>query len=116
NFLSRDRTRHRIYPLHLSGRHLRLCRRTSSWRRQQWSAPTVTDPTFMRQEVDQIPEVVAGFLEGSSAALDAAAARLRDLDPALVVTVARGSSDHASAYLKYAFELTLGLPVASVGP
>src|SRR5690606_11191191 len=86
------------------------------WRCQQWSAPVVTDPTFMRQEVNQIPQVVAGFLEGSAGALDAAAARLRDLDPALVVTVARGSSDHASAYLKYAFELTLGIPVASVGP
>ncbi|MBJ3785388.1 SIS domain-containing protein [Devosia sp. MSA67] len=70
----------------------------------------------MRQEVNQIPEVVAGFLSASAPTLDAAAARLRDLDPALVVTVARGSSDHASAYLKYAIELTLGVPVASVGP
>lgn len=76
----------------------------------------MTDPTFMRQEVNQIPQVVAGFLDTSAATLDAAAARLRELDPALVVTVARGSSDHASAYLKYAFELTLGIPVASVGP
>src|SRR5690606_35795708 len=38
------------------------------------------------------------------------------VDPALVLTVARGSSDHAASYLKYAIELTLGLPVASVGP
>jgi glucosamine--fructose-6-phosphate aminotransferase (isomerizing) len=33
-----------------------------------------------------------------------------------VVTVARGSSDHACSYLKYGIELTLGLPVASIGP
>lgn len=72
--------------------------------------------THMRREVNEIPEVVARFLTQSSATLDAAAARLRDLDPAVVVTVARGSSDHASAYLKYAIELTLGLPVASIGP
>jgi glucosamine--fructose-6-phosphate aminotransferase (isomerizing) len=76
----------------------------------------VTDQTFMRQEVNQIPEVVAGFLSASASTLDAAAASLRSLDPALVVTVARGSSDHASAYLKYAIELTMGVPVASVGP
>lgn len=76
----------------------------------------MTEQTFMRQEVDQIPQVVAGFLKASAGSLDDAAARLRALDPALVVTVARGSSDHASAYLKYAIELTMGVPVASVGP
>jgi len=76
----------------------------------------MTTQTHMRQEVDQIPQVVASFLEASAVSLDAAAARLRELDPALVVTVARGSSDHAATYLKYAFELTMGVPVASVGP
>ena len=76
----------------------------------------MTAETHMRREVGEIPEVVARFLTASAPVLDAAAARLRDLDPALVVTVARGSSDHASAYLKYAIELTLGLPVASIGP
>jgi len=76
----------------------------------------VTTQTYMRQEVDQIPAVVANFLTASSDTLEGAAARLRALDPALVVTVARGSSDHASAYLKYAIELSLGVPVASVGP
>jgi glucosamine--fructose-6-phosphate aminotransferase (isomerizing) len=30
--------------------------------------------------------------------------------------VARGSSDHAATYLKYAVELAAGVPVASVGP
>jgi glutamine---fructose-6-phosphate transaminase (isomerizing) len=76
----------------------------------------MTELTHMRREVNQIPEVVAGFLQASDAALDDAAARLHNIDPALVVTVARGSSDHASTYLKYAIELTLGVPVASVGP
>jgi glutamine---fructose-6-phosphate transaminase (isomerizing) len=76
----------------------------------------LTESTFMRQEIDQIPDVVATFLDAAGPSLDAAAERLRLDDPALVVTVARGSSDHASAYLKYAIELTLGLPVASVGP
>lgn len=72
--------------------------------------------THMRQEIDQIPDVVATFLEASKPVLEQASARLRELDPSVIVTVARGSSDHASTYLKYAIELTLGLPVASVGP
>lgn len=76
----------------------------------------MTTQTHMRREVNEIPQVVADFLSQSAATVDDAARRLRDLDPALVVTVARGSSDHASTYLKYAIELTLGVPVASVGP
>ena len=36
--------------------------------------------------------------------------------PRFITTVARGSSDHAATYLKYAVELTAGVPVASVGP
>lgn len=76
----------------------------------------MTDTTHMRREVEEIPAVVAAFLAAAGASLDAAATRLRAVDPALVLTVARGSSDHAASYLKYAIELTLGLPVASVGP
>lgn len=76
----------------------------------------MTQTTHMRREVEEIPQVVAGFLDASAPVLDAAAARLREIDPAVIVTVARGSSDHASTYLKYAIELTLGVPVASVGP
>jgi hypothetical protein len=38
------------------------------------------------------------------------------MDPPVVVTCARGSSDHAAHYLKYLLETALGVPVASVGP
>ena len=41
---------------------------------------------------------------------------MRAVDPRLLVTVARGSSDHAATYLKYVAELAAGVPVASVGP
>jgi glutamine---fructose-6-phosphate transaminase (isomerizing) len=41
---------------------------------------------------------------------------LRKLQPKLVVTCARGSSDHAAYYGKYLIETQLGLPVASIGP
>lgn len=76
----------------------------------------MTDQTHMRREINQIPGVIANFLDKSGPVLDAAAAALRERDPLVVATVARGSSDHACAYLKYATELTLGLPVASIGP
>jgi glucosamine--fructose-6-phosphate aminotransferase (isomerizing) len=41
---------------------------------------------------------------------------IRARDPHFLVTVARGSSDHAATFMKYAVELTSGLAVASVGP
>lgn len=72
--------------------------------------------THMKREIAEIPAATARFLDAARPALDAAAAALRDLDPDVVVTVARGSSDHAAAYLKYAIELQAGIPVASVGP
>ncbi|MBP7002867.1 SIS domain-containing protein [Amaricoccus sp.] len=72
--------------------------------------------TFMRTEVEDIPAAAARFLEGARDAIAAAAKALRKQDPRLVATVARGSSDHAATYLKYAIELETGVPVASVGP
>lgn len=76
----------------------------------------MTDPTHMAREVAEIPEAAARFLTGSRDAVATAAAALRAADPRLIVTVARGSSDHAATYLKYAVELLAGVPVASVGP
>lgn len=72
--------------------------------------------SHMAREVAEIPEAAARFLDQSRAELAAAAAALRATDPRLMVTVARGSSDHAATYLKYAIELLGGVPVASVGP
>lgn len=72
--------------------------------------------THMAREVAEIPQAAARFLDRSHQAVQQAAAALRAKDPDLVITVARGSSDHAATYLKYAFELEAGVPVASVGP
>ncbi len=74
-----------------------------------------TPVTQMRSAIEEIPQA-ARRLTADHAAARSAAARLRALDPSVLVTVARGSSDHAALYLKYAVELTLGLPVASLGP
>lgn len=72
--------------------------------------------THMAREVAEIPAAAARFLAEARPSVQAAAQALRDADPHLVVTVARGSSDHAATYLKYAIELLAGIPVASVGP
>ncbi|MDR7124302.1 SIS domain-containing protein [Pseudotabrizicola sp. 4114] len=72
--------------------------------------------THMAREVAEIPTAAARFLAESGPAVQAAAVAMQKLDPGLIVTVARGSSDHAATYLKYAVELLAGVPVASVGP
>lgn len=75
-----------------------------------------TAETQMRREVLEIPEAVARLLQQGEGDIIAAADKLRDLDPPLLATVARGSSDHVATYFKYASELLLGVPVASIGP
>ena len=72
--------------------------------------------TLMRQEIDEIPDAVARLLDNANADFHEAGGRLKARDPAVIVTIARGSSDHAAHFLKYAIELQTGLPVASLGP
>lgn len=72
--------------------------------------------TLMRAEIDESPAAVRRLLDQSRDAIAEAGARLRSVDPKVIVTVARGSSDHASAFFKYACEITAGVPVASLGP
>ncbi|MBL4628044.1 MAG: SIS domain-containing protein [Roseicyclus sp.] len=75
-----------------------------------------TPITQMRQEVLEIPSAVERLLSRGTSAIADIARAAAATDPRFAVTVARGSSDHACTFLKYAFELELGLPVASIGP
>ena len=70
----------------------------------------------MRREILEIPDAAARLLDASHDAVEAAARQLRELSPPVLVTVARGSSDHAATFLKYAIELKAGIPVDSIGP
>ena len=72
--------------------------------------------THMRREILEIPEAAARLLDASDGALAAAGRELRALSPRVIATAARGSSDHAASFLKYATELVAGIPVASLGP
>ena len=76
----------------------------------------MTKTTHMHAEIRQIPDAVQALLTSGIGPIKDAAKALRRADPAFIATVARGSSDHAATYLKYAAELTTGLPVASIGP
>ncbi len=60
--------------------------------------------------------MVARMLRDNRAAVAGLAARLRAAPPAVVVTCARGSSDHAATYGKYLIETLIGVPVASAAP
>ncbi|MGR3290454.1 MAG: SIS domain-containing protein [Paracoccaceae bacterium] len=76
----------------------------------------MSSTTLMYKEIREIPAATRSLLTDGRAQIRAVAAKLREADPNLVVTVARGSSDHAATFFKYACELKLGIPVASVGP
>lgn len=74
------------------------------------------ESTKMRQEVLEIPTAVERLLTNGHAQITQAAAMVREKDPRYLISVARGSSDHACTYLKYVCELILRRPMASVGP
>lgn len=75
-----------------------------------------TKTTLMREEILSIPAVTARFLDASRDTLAAAGEKLREKNPPFLASIARGSSDHVTAFLKYSSELTAGVPVASLGP
>jgi len=72
--------------------------------------------TAMARETAEAPQAVAQFLNLETSNMAALGRRIADLNPPLIATCARGSSDHASGFFKYALEIATGLPVASIGP
>ncbi|MEM7300667.1 MAG: SIS domain-containing protein [Pseudomonadota bacterium] len=72
--------------------------------------------TKMRAEIEGIPAAMGRLLEHSAESLPEVAKTIQETNPRLITTVARGSSDHAATYLKYAFEIAMRVPVASIGP
>lgn len=71
--------------------------------------------TLMAQEIAEAPDAVARMLAAVKPQLPDLQ-RLFARKPSHLVTIARGSSDHAAAYFGYLCGLRLGLPCASVGP
>lgn len=74
---------------------------------------TLTKQSKMFVEAGEAGEAVARFLAANGDALARIGARLRADAPEVVVTCARGSSDHAATYGKYLIETLTGVPTAS---
>ncbi len=72
--------------------------------------------SLMRAETKAAPSAVRALLATSGAAIDALADALRAASVRAVVTVARGSSDHAASYFAYLLLTRLGVLVTSMPP
>jgi glutamine---fructose-6-phosphate transaminase (isomerizing) len=72
--------------------------------------------TLMGKETCEAPIRVAKQISSNMARLEKLAWRLRAGPPALVVTCARGSSDHAACFAKYLIETQIGIPTLSAVP
>ncbi len=70
--------------------------------------------SLMRAEALEAPQAVARLLAQDEALYAALARQLRDDPPAAVLTVARGSSDHAAQYFGYLVMARLGRLVTSL--
>lgn len=74
------------------------------------------DATAMFREAAEAAGVVERQLRESAAAVRRIAEHLRDVPPTAVVTLARGSSDHACTYARYLVETRLALLTSSAAP
>src|ERR1051326_1451520 len=70
----------------------------------------------MMAEIREAPQAVRRQEERLAAPLAELVRRLRAKPPQVVVTVARGSSAHASAFAKHAIERHISIPVAPAAP
>ena len=71
--------------------------------------------THMAREAAQAAQAVRAQLAAADRVQEVAHA-IRELGPHVVVTCARGSSDHAATFAKYLIESHIGIPTASAAP
>ena len=76
----------------------------------------MTTRSLMLTEAAEAPEAVAAQLRRNREPMARIGARLRSSPPRMVVTVARGSSDHAATFAKYLIETRAGVITASSAP
>jgi glutamine---fructose-6-phosphate transaminase (isomerizing) len=70
--------------------------------------------SLLQQEIESQPEGIARLLERETRHIQQVVAQLPPFDYALIA--ARGSSDHAATYAKYAWTTLAGYPVALAAP
>jgi glutamine---fructose-6-phosphate transaminase (isomerizing) len=74
------------------------------------------DSTSLYREAAQAAEVVRTQIRANTQRLERLGEKLRERAPRAVVTLARGSSDHAATFAKYLIETRLGLLTSSAAP
>jgi glucosamine--fructose-6-phosphate aminotransferase (isomerizing) len=72
--------------------------------------------TRMYLEAAQAAQAVRDQLFANAQLMERLGERLRALTPPIVITCARGSSDHAATFAKYLIETRLGIPTSSAAP
>ena len=72
--------------------------------------------TIMRDEIHEIPSVVARVLRDGASEVERVAGAVRASRPRFVVIAARGTSDHAAIYARYLIETHLGIPAGLAAP
>jgi glucosamine--fructose-6-phosphate aminotransferase (isomerizing) len=72
--------------------------------------------TWMFREAAEAPAVVQRQRERNAPAMRELGARLRAMAPRAVVTLARGSSDHAATFARYAIEQRMRVLTSSLSP
>lgn len=70
----------------------------------------------MYKEAESASAIVAEQLRLNASTVSRVGKLIKDLDPSVVLTCARGSSDHAATYAKYLIETHAGTPTASFAP
>ena len=70
----------------------------------------------MFRETGEAPEAVHRLLQREGRTFREIGRLVAERRPAVVTVAARGSSDHAVSFFKYLFEISCGIPVASIGP
>lgn len=74
------------------------------------------EETLMYAEAAEAASVAERQIAGLEDAMRRLVRRLREIDPPVVITCARGSSDHAATFAKYLIETRARTPVASYAP
>ena len=67
-------------------------------------------------EAAEASSIVQRQLDRNAGTVSRIGKKLRQLKPGFIITVARGSSDHAASFARYLLETYTGLFSASTGP
>lgn len=72
--------------------------------------------TIMAKEARSTPDIIQHQISENQEIINNLVAEIKQRQPAMIMMVGRGSSDHAGVFAKYLFEVELGIPVCFAAP